>query len=81
MHSVDRYPLRKGRPPLPEEVSRSHRVVTFVTAAEKVMLDELAQHDSSSLSAVCHQLIVTGLRGYVAALGVKQNQGDKNHET
>ena len=81
MHSADRHPVRKGRPPLPEEVSRPHRVVTFVTSAEKAMLDELAQRDASSLSAVCHKLIKTGLRDDVVALDLKQNQGVSNHET
>jgi len=81
VHSGDRQTLRKGRPPLPEEVSRPHRVVTFVTSAEKAMLDERVQRDASSLSAVCHKLIATGLRDDVVALDLKQNGGVSNHET
>jgi hypothetical protein len=54
--------VRLGRPPLPPEAARQQRVVTFVTAGEKVLLDKLARSESSSLSAVCHQLIAAGLK-------------------
>jgi len=45
------------------------------------MLDERVQRDASSLSAVCHKLITTGLGDDVVALDLKQNQGVSNHET
>jgi len=50
-----------GRPPLPREVARSKRVVTFVTEPEKASLELLAEVTSLSLSAVCHRLIAQGL--------------------
>ena len=53
---------RLGRPPLPSEVTRSERVVTFVTREEKQELEVLAATASQSLSAICHHLIVRGLR-------------------
>ena len=46
----------RGRPPLPPDVARRIRVVTFVTAREKAMLDDLADSRSTSLSGICHEL-------------------------
>ena len=52
----------QGRPPLPREIARSERIVTFVTGQEKASLKRLADAASLSLSAICHRLIVQGLR-------------------
>ena len=52
----------KGRPPLPRDEARSQRVVTFVTEQDKAKLIELAEGRSTSLSAVCFELIAQGLR-------------------
>jgi hypothetical protein len=52
----------QGRPPLPREIARSERIVTFVTGQETASLERLADAASLSLSAVCHRLIVQGLR-------------------
>jgi hypothetical protein len=51
-----------GRRPLPREVARSARVVTFVTEQENASLKQLADATSQSLSAVCHRLIAQGLK-------------------
>ena len=55
-------PQSRGRPALPDEVARRERVVTFLTLREKESLSLLASAQSMSLSAVCHRLIVKGLR-------------------
>ncbi len=52
----------QGRPPLPREIARSERIVTFVTAQENASLKRLADAASLSLSACCHRLIVQGLQ-------------------
>jgi hypothetical protein len=61
-------PRCRGRPPLPDNVSRQHRVVTFVTSRDKTMLNEFADREQVSLSAASHQLIKTGLKEYFSAL-------------
>lgn len=50
-----------GRPPLPREVARCERVVTFVNKPEKASLELLAEATSLSVSAVCHRFIAQGL--------------------
>ena len=50
-----------GRPPLPREIARGNRVVTFVTEQEKASLKQLARVTSQSLSAICHRFIAQGL--------------------
>ena len=52
----------RGRPPLPVEETRRHRVVTFVTMAENEELHRLARAHDVSLSQVCHELIIHGLQ-------------------
>ena len=52
---------RRGRPPLPRQLTRSVRVVTFVSEGEKMSLDRLVEDRHTSLSAVCHELIARGL--------------------
>ena len=52
----------QGRPPLPREIARSERIVTFVTGQEKANLKRLADATSLSLSAICHRLIVQGIQ-------------------
>jgi len=53
---------RQGRPPLPRDIARRERVVTFVTLAQRRDLEKLASASSQSISAVCHRLITLGLR-------------------
>ena len=57
-------PTRKqrwGRPPGPPETARSHRVVTFVTRGELEKLEEIAEREDRSLSAVTHRLLSRAL--------------------
>jgi hypothetical protein len=55
-------PVKRGRPPLPGNISRSVRVVTFLSEPEKLALDCLVQEKSSSVSAVCHDILSRGLK-------------------
>ena len=66
----------RGRPPLPKEVARSERVVTFVTQKEKTALSRLAAANSLSVSAICHQLIAQGLRQGGHTKIQENNEGD-----
>ena len=52
----------KGRPPLPPELVRSERVVTFVTAGEMRQLSELAKSTGKSLSTTACELLRESLR-------------------
>lgn len=53
---------RRGRPPLPADIVRQQRIVTFVTAQEKAQLEALSEQQSRSLSAICHQFIAAALK-------------------
>ncbi|MEQ9692617.1 hypothetical protein [Shimia sp. SDUM112013] len=55
---------KAGRPPVAKEVARSARVVTFLTEAERVQLEGLADETDQSISSTCHQLISEGLERY-----------------
>lgn len=55
-------PRRKGRPPLPPDLARSIRIVTFVTSSERTMLDVLVAQRGTSLSALCYELMVEALK-------------------
>lgn len=65
-----------GRRPLPSEVARSERVVTFVTRKEKQHLEDLANAASKSVSAVCHRLIAQGLSDEAETSEKRKNHGE-----
>jgi len=46
-----------GRPPLAPEDVRNNRVVTFVTQAELMQLQELTEQQNKSLSALYHHIL------------------------
>jgi hypothetical protein len=48
---------RRGRPPSPAGSGRPRRIVTFVTVAEFEKLNEIAEREDRSLSAVVHRLL------------------------
>ncbi len=50
-----------GRPPLPIEVSRTERVVTFLTKDEREILEQLSIANNKSISATCHDLLCLAL--------------------
>ena len=52
---------RRGRPTRAPEEARSHRVVTFVTERELTALEQIAQEEDRSLSAVVHRIITQHL--------------------
>jgi hypothetical protein len=52
---------RLGRPPLPRDLARSERVVSFVTPAELDALREHADASGMSVSAVVHQILGSSL--------------------
>ena len=53
---------RRGRPGLAPDQARSHRVVTFVTVDELEGLEQIAQEEERSLSAVVHRIIEQHLK-------------------
>ena len=54
-------PPRMGRPPLPKEKVRSHRVVTFVTEAERAQLEKRAREVGTSVSGLLHEAVQRSL--------------------
>ena len=48
---------RRGRTPIAREVSRHKRIVTFVTDADSVKLERLAEKKNMSLSAVVYEIL------------------------
>ena len=48
---------KRGRPPSPPEVSRSERVVTFVTAKEFEQINDLAQAEDKPLSLTVYTML------------------------
>lgn len=50
-----------GRPPKPEDEVRNHRVVSFITEAERQKLKDLEDQSGKSLSAVVHDLLAQKL--------------------
>ena len=64
-----------GRPPLPRQVVRNKRVVTFVTEQENASLKQLAEATSQSFSAVCHRLIAQGLKRNKRTKPKRGNEG------
>ena len=69
---------KRGRPARPVEEARSHRVVTFVTARELEGLEQIAQAEDRSLSAVVHRIVARHLGdiGATEAEGVQEGQGE-----
>lgn len=53
---------RRGRPSRAPDEARSHRVVTFVTPWEFAGLEQIAQDEERSLSAVVHRIIAHHLK-------------------
>jgi len=53
---------RRGRPSQAPDVARSNRVVTFVTGRELEGLEQIAQEEDRSLSAVVHRIIEQHLK-------------------
>jgi len=60
-HAPDAKPKHGGRPPLPGDIVRSERVVTFLTKQENEQLVSIATAAGMSVSRACHGLIITGL--------------------
>ncbi|MEM6384583.1 MAG: hypothetical protein AAF739_18110 [Pseudomonadota bacterium] len=52
---------RGGRPQLPDSHRRDHRVVFMVTRSEFHSLKDLAEARKTSLSALCHHLLLNSL--------------------
>lgn len=57
-----------GRPPLPENISRTERIVTFLSKSEKQALNSLAGQKCCSISSISHELIVEGLKKFMPEL-------------
>ena len=53
---------RRGRPPVPPDQARSHRVVTFVTDSELFQLQSMSNEMDTTLSATIHRLLTESLR-------------------
>lgn len=51
-------PAKPGRPKLPSGERRSARVVTMVTETEHDALQSIAKQTGTSLSALCHAILV-----------------------
>jgi len=58
---------RRGRPRRVPEEARSNRVVTFVTGRELESLEQIAQEEDRSLSAVVHRIIAQHLKSHLSA--------------
>ena len=53
---------RTGRPPLPDDELRRHRLAVFLTEGEWRKLTELAGKLNSDIGAAARTLVVDGLR-------------------
>ena len=51
-----------GRPAMPVDEVRSHRIVTFMTEGEYEALQTIADESDSSLSIVVHRVLADYLR-------------------
>ena len=58
---------KRGRPSTAPEKARSERVVTFVTNSELAKLEQIAEWEDRSLSAVVHRIIVQHLENIGAS--------------
>ena len=48
---------KKGRPKLSRNISRSNRIVTFVTDEERRLLESVRQEEDRSMASVVHRII------------------------
>jgi hypothetical protein len=48
---------KKGRPKLSRNISRSNRIVTFVTDEERRLLESVTQAEDRSMASVVHRII------------------------
>jgi hypothetical protein len=55
-------PAHRGRPPIPADVARRNRLVTFVTDRELEQLSRIADESGASMSGICHQILAGYLR-------------------
>ena len=53
-----------GRPRQNPEITRSNRVVTFVTDKELAQLERMADFEKASLSAIVHSILHSFLKEY-----------------
>ena len=49
--------LKRGRPKTASNLARPHRIVTFVTDKERVLLEQVALGEERSMAAVVHRII------------------------
>jgi len=48
---------KRGRPKIAKNLSRPHRIVTFVTDRERELLERVAIKEDRSMAAVVHRII------------------------
>jgi len=48
---------KRGRPRVAKNLSRPHRIVTFVTEKEREQLARVVQNEERSMAAVVHRII------------------------
>lgn len=48
---------KRGRPKITAGLARPHRIVTFVTDKERVLLEQVALEEERSMAAVVHRII------------------------
>jgi len=48
---------KRGRPKIAKNLSRPHRIVTFVTDRERELLNRVANEEDRSMAAVVHRII------------------------
>ena len=53
---------KRGRPKVPRKLSRSNRVVTFVTDDERQLLESVMFEEERSMASVVHRIIKAHLK-------------------
>jgi hypothetical protein len=48
---------KRGRPKVAQDISRPHRIVTFVTETEREQLARVVQNEERSMASVVHRII------------------------
>jgi hypothetical protein len=48
---------KRGRPRVAQDLSRPHRIVTFVTETEREQLARVVQDEERSMASVVHRII------------------------
>lgn len=48
---------KRGRPKVAQDISRPHRIVTFVTETEREQLARVVQDEERSMASVVHRII------------------------